>query len=131
MISAISGSGTLVQQGPGLLALAGSNTFTGLTTISGGTLQIGDGNVTDIVGQRVEQHGDGLQSLRQFDLRRADQRSRRGRTGRGKIVLTGSNSYTGGTTISAGTLQVGNGGTSGSIVGDVVNQGNLGFQSQR
>ena len=33
--------------------------------------------------------------------------------------VSGSNTYTGGTTITAGTLQLGNGGTSGSILGDV------------
>src|SRR5258708_7164694 len=37
----------------------------------------------------------------------------------GKQVLAGENTYTGGTTISAGTLQLGNGGTAGSIVGNV------------
>ncbi|MGO4843612.1 autotransporter-associated beta strand repeat-containing protein, partial [Rhizobiaceae sp. 2RAB30] len=35
--------------------------------------------------------------------------------------------YGGGTTISAGTLQIGNGGTTGSIVGNVVNDGTLAF----
>ena len=40
----------------------------------------------------------------------------------GEFVLTGSNSYTGGTTIEQGaTLQVGNGGTAGSLSGDIVN----------
>jgi hypothetical protein len=34
--------------------------------------------------------------------------------------LTDNNTYTGGTTITGGTLQLGNGGTSGSIVGNVV-----------
>jgi autotransporter-associated beta strand protein len=43
------------------------------------------------------------------------------KVGTGTLHLTGTNSYTGGTTISAGTLQLGDGGTSGSIVGDVVN----------
>ena len=41
--------------------------------------------------------------------------------GTGTTILTGDNTYSGGTTISTGTLQLGNGGTSGSIVGDVVN----------
>ncbi|MDN9006647.1 autotransporter-associated beta strand repeat-containing protein, partial [Staphylococcus aureus] len=45
----------------------------------------------------------------------------------GTTVLTGANSYSGGTTISAGTLQLGNGGTSGSITGNVANNGVLAF----
>ena len=49
------------------------------------------------------------------------------KTGSGALILTGANSYTGGTTISAGTLQLGNGGTTGSIVGDVVDNGVLAF----
>lgn len=45
--------------------------------------------------------------------------------GTGTTTLMGTNTYTGGTTIAAGTLQVGNGGTTGSIVGNVVNNGML------
>ena len=41
--------------------------------------------------------------------------------GTGTTILTGANTYTGGTTISAGTLQLGNGGMSGSITGNVTN----------
>ena len=41
--------------------------------------------------------------------------------GAGTLILTGANSYAGGTTIAAGTLQIGNGGTTGSLVGDIVN----------
>ena len=37
----------------------------------------------------------------------------------GTLILTGANSYSGGTTIRGGTLQIGAGGTSGSISGDV------------
>ena len=40
----------------------------------------------------------------------------------GTLILSGDSTYTGGTTIAAGTLQLGNGGTSGSITGDVVNK---------
>jgi len=40
--------------------------------------------------------------------------------GGGNLVLTGENSYTGGTLINQGNLQVGDGGTSGSISGNVV-----------
>ena len=57
-----------------------------------------------------------------------------GVTGAGKVevysgttILTGTNTYTGGTTIAAGTLQLGNGGTTGSIVGNVLDNGTLAF----
>ncbi|MEM1080091.1 MAG: autotransporter-associated beta strand repeat-containing protein [Pseudomonadota bacterium] len=47
--------------------------------------------------------------------------------GIGTIVLTGTNNYSGVTTIDAGTLQIGNGGTSGSIAGNVVTNSLLAF----
>ena len=45
----------------------------------------------------------------------------------GTQILTGANSYSGGTTIVSGTLQIGSGGTSGSIVGNVADNGTLAF----
>jgi autotransporter-associated beta strand protein len=47
--------------------------------------------------------------------------------GTGTLTLTGTNTYTGGTTISAGTVQLGQGGTTGSVAGDIINNGNLAF----
>jgi outer membrane autotransporter protein len=47
--------------------------------------------------------------------------------GLGTLTLTGANVYSGGTTITAGTLQLGNGGTGGSIMGNVANSGVLAF----
>ena len=43
------------------------------------------------------------------------------------MILTGDSTYTGGTTISAGTLQLGNGGTTGSIIGNVTDNSTLAF----
>lgn len=43
------------------------------------------------------------------------------------LTLTGANTHTGGTIISAGTLQIGDGGTSGSVAGDIVNNAELVF----
>ena len=48
--------------------------------------------------------------------------------GPGTLVMTGTNTYVGGTTITGGTLQLGDSGTSGSIIGDVLNNGTLKFQ---
>ena len=47
--------------------------------------------------------------------------------GLGTLVLTGANTYTGGTTISAGTLSLGSGGTTGSVAGNIVDNGVLIF----
>jgi outer membrane autotransporter protein len=41
------------------------------------------------------------------------------KTGAGTLILTGANTYAGGTSVAAGTLNLGGGGTSGSIAGDV------------
>ena len=49
------------------------------------------------------------------------------KTGAGTLVLTGAATHTGGTTISAGTLQVGAGGTTGSLAGSVINNASLVF----
>src|SRR5439155_20491430 len=43
------------------------------------------------------------------------------KVGAGTFTLSGGNSYFGGTTINAGTLQIGAGSTSGSLVGNIVN----------
>ncbi len=45
------------------------------------------------------------------------------KAGTGTLILTGSNTYSGGTTVNGGTLQLGNGGASGSIAGNVVDNG--------
>ena len=45
----------------------------------------------------------------------------------GTLVLAGASSYAGGTTIGGGTLQIGAGGTTGSLAGDVSNDGILAF----
>ncbi|RYF34585.1 MAG: autotransporter outer membrane beta-barrel domain-containing protein [Comamonadaceae bacterium] len=49
------------------------------------------------------------------------------KSGAGTLVLTAANNYSGGTTISAGTLQLGAGGMTGSILGDITNNGALVF----
>ena len=45
------------------------------------------------------------------------------KSGAGTLILTGENTYSGGTTISAGTLQIGNGGATGSISGNIADNG--------
>jgi autotransporter-associated beta strand protein len=124
---ALTGSGPLQKLGAGTLVFTGNNSYTGGTTISAGTLQLGDGGTSGGIVGDVTNNG-------RLAFNRADgvafgwSISGTGaveQRGAGTTVLTGENGYTGGTTISAGTLQLGDGGTTGSIVGDVVNDSAL------
>jgi len=47
------------------------------------------------------------------------------KSGDGLMLLTGTNTYSGGTTIARGTLQLGDGGSTGSLSGNVLNNGSL------
>jgi autotransporter-associated beta strand protein len=125
----ISGAGSLTQAGSGLLVLTGSNSYTGGSTISSGTLQVGDGGSTGWISGNVANSG-------ALVFNRSDTQTYSGtisgagsltQAGSGTLVLTAANGYTGQTTISSGELQVGNGGSTGSIVGDVANSGRLVF----
>ncbi|ECO4553638.1 autotransporter outer membrane beta-barrel domain-containing protein [Salmonella enterica] len=100
--NAISGSGQVVKSGDETLTLSGSNTYTGGTLISGGTLvasnveALGSGDVTNDAVLELNTGGDFTNNI----------------SGSGQVVksgdetltLSGANSYTGGTTISGGTL---------------------------
>ncbi|HGK4807210.1 TPA: autotransporter-associated beta strand repeat-containing protein, partial [Salmonella enterica subsp. enterica serovar Havana] len=102
----IGGTGSVVKSGDKTLTLSGSNTYTGGTTISGGTLvasnvdALGSGDVTDNATLEMNTGGDFANNI----------------GGTGSVVksgdktltLSGTNSYTGGTTISGGTLVASN-----------------------
>jgi autotransporter-associated beta strand protein len=131
----ISGSGSLTTIGTGTLTLTGTSPFSGGTTISAGTLQLGTGvaghdgmlsGTGGIVNNSVMvANYAGPQTL-------ATPIGGIGilvKAGTGTLTLTQPNSYSGGTTISAGTLQLGNGtsGNDGSLagVGGVIDNGTL------
>jgi autotransporter-associated beta strand protein len=150
----IAGSDGLAKIGLGTLVLTGANTYSGGTTVHGGALSVSDdGNLGDASGG-LTLDGGTLQvtgtsftgSARDivlgaggggfiiadagntFTLAQAlDGSGALDKAGAGTLVMIGNNSYGGGTTISAGTLQVGAGGTAGSLVGDVVDNGVLAF----
>jgi fibronectin-binding autotransporter adhesin len=125
----VSGTGALAQNGSGTLILTGANTYSGGTTIGSGTLQLGNGSTTGAIVGNVVDNG-----TLAFD--RSDAVTFGGvvsgtgalaQNGSGTLTLTGANTYSGGTTIGSGTLQLGNGGSNGSIAGNVVDNGKLAF----
>jgi fibronectin-binding autotransporter adhesin len=123
--------GSLTKTGAGTLVLNAANTYTGGTVVAAGTLQVGSGNNTgSILGDVATAGGAVLAFDRNDPYAFAGVVSGAGelrQIGTGTTILTNDNTYTGGTTVSAGTLQLGNGGTTGSIVGDVANNGVLAF----
>ena len=133
----IGGSGSLTQTGAGTLTLLGTNTYRGSTTISAGTLQVGNGSAAGILGPGPldRQQPAGFQPPRRRDLHRRHQRQRQpdaGRHGHSDAYWAATLTR-GGTTISAGTLQVGNGGSGASIGGTsgVLGQRQPRFQPRR
>jgi autotransporter-associated beta strand protein len=102
---------SLVKTGDGKMVLGGNNIYTGTTTISGGTLQIGDGGTTGTLGLNGAVTNNALLVFnRNNAMTVANSISGTGsltQAGTGTTTLTGDNTYTGGTTINAGALAIG------------------------
>ena len=125
----IGGAGVLTKTGSGNVQLTADNNYTGLTTIDAGVLQLGNGGTTgSLVGDIID---NGLLVINRTNTVTLpgviSGTGSLAQNGTGTTILTATNSYTGGTTINAGTLQLGNGGTSGSLVGDIIDNGTLAF----
>ena len=145
------GGGTAIAKvGNGRLVLSGSNSYSGGTAIEGGVLQISADANLGAASSGLSLNGGTLATTASFasfrpvtlngaggfDVATGTQFELGGavsgpgsltKLGAGTQILTDTNSYTGGTTISAGVLQIGNGGTAGSIIGNVVNNRTLAF----
>ncbi|EHR10779.1 autotransporter-associated beta strand, partial [Brucella abortus bv. 1 str. NI486] len=168
----ISGTGGLMKSGTGTVTLSGVNTYTGGTTLTAGTLAAASDNNLGGASGGLTFNGGTLQvmgtswtstsravSLQAgggtFDIEDAANNfavtqgvagaGGLTKSGSGTLTLSGANSYTGATTVSASTLvvandntgggtttvdvgaglHIGTGGVSGSLAGDIVNNGTL------
>ncbi|MBV2142811.1 autotransporter-associated beta strand repeat-containing protein [Falsochrobactrum sp. TDYN1] len=103
--------GAIRKVGTGTLTLSGDhNSFTGGTTISAGVLQIGNGGATGSLPGNVVTNG-ALSFNRNNTMTFTGTISGSGevrQVGTGTTVLTGINTYPGGTKISGGTLTIEN-----------------------
>ena len=126
----ISGTGSVTQAGTGTLIFTNTNSYTGGTTISSGTFQFGNGGASGNAGagpilnnsHLVFNRSDGEEYTYAItgtgDVTKA---------GAGTLVFTNDgNTYSGGTIISGGAIQIGNGGTTGRLgSGTVLNNSHL------
>ena len=118
----IAGEGGLDKSGAGTLIVSGANTYSGGTNVLAGTLQ-GDtnslqGDITNDAEVRFNQDLDGTYAGNMSgsgDLTKV---------GAGTLILSGSNTYSGGTQVLAGALQ----GDSTSLQGDFLNEATVVFQ---
>jgi autotransporter-associated beta strand protein len=124
--------GSLVKTGAGTLTLSSNNTHTGGITISAGTLQIGAGSTAGSLGSGAVANNASLVFNRSDSPTISNAIGGTGqvtKAGAGALILTATNTYTGATTITSGTLQIGNGGTTGALSASsaIANSGSLAF----
>ncbi len=149
----IQGTGSLAKTGPGALTLSGNNTYSGGTTVLAGTLQAGTAG--GFVSNTAYTVNGGTLDLNNFKLTMSSFNGTGGvvnlgsaaltvndtgtdvfsgiiqgtgsltKTGPGALTLSGNNTYSGGTTVLAGTLQAGSAGGFVSNTAYTVNGGRL------
>ncbi len=119
MSGIISGAFSLTKTTAGTLKLSGANTYSNGTTITTGTLQIGNAGSTGSAGSGgIVNNAVLVYNRTDAALIESNAISGTGtltNSGTGTITLTGTNTYSGITTVSTGTLKIGNNGTVGTL----------------
>ena len=116
VISDNGGSTAVTKTGTGKWILTGNNTYSGLTTIANGELQIGTGGASGSVGTSSVVN-DGSLDVNVSGTLTVGAVSGTGpvtNDGPGTLILASNNSYSGGTFVNNGIVQFGNGGATGA-----------------
>lgn len=127
----LTGTGTLTKTGTGTLVVTpDASAFAGTTAVSagsiyltgllGGDISIGSGAAFTFARGGVATHAGDISGAGTLQ-----------RHGSGATILTGAATHTGGTAILQGGLQVGNGGTTGSLAGNVTTSAGTTFALSR
>ncbi|PZQ78674.1 MAG: histidine kinase, partial [Ancylobacter novellus] len=113
-----------VDNGSGQVSVTGMQFVTSGYLVTGGSIQLtGTEKATIRVGDGTEAGASTVATIASALTGTAGLE----KTDLGTLILTGASTYEGGTIISAGTLQIGDGGTTGSILGNVTNNAALVF----
>lgn len=127
----LAGSSALLKTGSGTLVLTGNGVTSGAHHIEGGVIQVGVGGTSGALGSGPVYNTGTLVFQRSDAVTWTGAHSGTGtlsKTGSNSLTLTGSITHTGGTQIGGGMLQIGDGGTSGSLNGGpVTNAGSIRF----
>jgi autotransporter-associated beta strand protein len=104
----VAGSNNLIKSGDGTLVLSGVNTYSGNTTISSGTLnvsgQLGSGTYSsNIINNGILQYSSSSNQTLSGVVSGSGSLLK---DGSGELILSGTNTYVGSTTLSAGSIRI-------------------------
>jgi autotransporter-associated beta strand protein len=103
----IGGSGALTKDGSSTLTLLNTNTYTGGTTVSAGSLQLGDGSINNgVVAGSITDNANLViaNPLAQTFANNVSGSGNLTKTANGTLTVSGANTYGGTTTVKQGTL---------------------------
>ncbi len=127
-ITDVDGSGGFTKTGTGTETLTGTNTYGGTTTITAGTLQIGNGGTTGAIGSGAIANSASLVFDLTSNTTLSNAISGNGtifNIGSGTLTFAGTNSGSGGTTVSNGSAVISNAGNIGSGLISLANDTSL------
>ena len=130
-ISSTAGAFGITKDGAGRMILSGANTFSGATLISAGTLQIGNGGATGTLSSASSITNNGILAFNRTGTVTQGTDFAAGiggagaltTNGTGTVILSGTNNYSGATTISNGELRVTSANAIAGTSGITVNSG--------